>query len=492
MIVYVHGKTIASVEASEVSRLFLNKTEVVLPDNAVILPGFVDTHCHLIGPGMMTERIDLRGTHSVDECVVRTAKEVKGRRTNEWVIGFGWNQERWNDLEKFHKETLDAIAPNNPVILYRIDTHAAWLNSQALRLAGLHGEVAVEGGEVLTNNQAEPTGIVLDNAVKFVEQSMPSYTSEQILRWYDYGVKECLRYGITEVHDMTVHPNWLEPMVRLGESGGMKIRCNAFLDGLEERWKVVPAPTLLAPNLQTTGVKFFSDGALGSRGAYLLEPYSDELGTRGICMMSSEEIVDRSRELIEAGYGIATHAIGDGANRLVLDAYERLRSFSPEALLRIEHAQIVHPDDVSRFASNHIIPTVQSTHCTSDAEMAEERLGEERCNYAYGWKSLREQNVPLLGGSDFPIESPDPLLGLRAFVNREGVSGVWHPEQAISRDDALSAYTEWAPFGLPDKPNRGRLEPGCDADLVVLSGDPFEEDTGVEMTVVGGNVCYQK
>ena len=488
MIVSIENTCIASVAQSEFARLILDGVEVPLPKRAQILPGFVDTHCHLIGPGMMAERIDLRGSRSAEECVRLTGEEVRKRTSGEWVIGFGWNQEGWNDLQNFNRFALDRVAPQNPVALYRIDTHAVWVNSAGLKAAGLEGGGKIEGGEILINERGEPTGILIDSGVKLIEGSMPESTPEQIARWYRYGVEECLRYGITEVHDMTVHPDWLEPMTRIAESGDMKIRCQVFLDGVEERWKAVAKPTTLAPNLQTVGVKFFSDGALGSRGALLLEPYSDAPVTVGVEVMSAEEIVERSREPLAAGYGIATHAIGDGGNRLVLDAYAKLRPNYSDALLRIEHAQIVHPDDLSRFVALGVIPTVQPTHCTSDAKMAEARLGEERCTYAYGWKNLRNLGLPLLGGSDFPIESPDPLLGLRAFTVRQTESGAWHPEQTILREEALCAYTEWATLGVPTTPNRGRLQPGCDADLVVLDGDPFEEGTRVVMTVVKGRI----
>ncbi len=491
MKVYVEGDKIVSVDSSETSRLFLNGKEMSLPSQARILPGFVDTHCHLIGPGQMAERVDLRGAGSAAECLRLVEKEAAGRSPGEWISGFGWNQQGWDDTDKLHRSGLDRVAPRNPVVLYRIDTHAVWANSAALHAAGFDRSTRIEGGEVLSDESGEPSGIVIDQGVKLLERAMPETTPEEIARWYRYGVEECLRYGITEVHDMTVHPDWLEPMTRLAESGGMKIRCRMFLDGVEERWKAVPKPGRLAPNLQAVGVKFFSDGALGSRGAFLLEPYSDAPETRGVRVMTADEIVAASREPLDADYGIAVHAIGDGANRLVLDAYERLRRDYPDGLLRIEHAQIVHPDDVPRFAALDVIPMIQPTHCTSDAEMAEARLGPERCSYAYGWRNLRDHGLPLPGGSDFPIESPDPLAGLRAFVTRRSRLGAWHPEQAISQEDALRAYTEWAPLALPNGANRGRLQPGYDADLVVLDGDPFDEGTRVVVTVVGGVVRYR-
>lgn len=491
--VYVVDGCIDRVESSSRSRLFLNGAEVGLPAGAKIFPGFVDTHCHLIGPGMMAERVDLRGAGSAHECVRHVAAETRLRSPGEWILGFGWNQQGWTDLPHCNRQTLDAIAPNNPVALYRIDTHAAWVNTAALNAAELGSASVVEGGEVVLDENGEPTGLLIDDAVKVLEAAMPTPTPEMIARWYKYGVGECLQYGLTEVHDMTVAPEWLEPMTVLADRGDMNIRCRAFLDGKYERWKALPKPSVLGHNLDAVGVKFFSDGALGSRGAYLLEPYSDDPTTVGIATITREELIESSRQPIEAGYAIATHAIGDGANRLVLDAYQQLRTDYTEALLRIEHAQIVHPDDVPRFSELNVIPTVQSTHCTSDAAMAVERLGPERCAYAYGWKSLLDTGRPLLGGSDFPIESVDPLLGLRAFVHRETQGGPWYPEQKVSHQVAVQSYTEWAGLGVPGNSKRGKLAAGYDADITVLSGDPIDDpEAMVVMTIVAGKVGFER
>ena len=490
--VYVVDGRIDRVMPSSRSGLFLDGTEVALPSSARIFPGFVDTHCHVIGPGMMAERIDLRDATSPQQCVERVAGQVQRQPGGEWVLGFGWNQMGWTSQADFNRHALDAVAPDHPVVLHRVDTHAAWVNTAALRAAGLAAESVVSGGEIVLDERGEPTGLLIDEAVKILEAAMPEPDSDTIARWYANSMVECLQYGLTELHDMTVAPEWLEPMARLAERGDMPVRCRAFLDGKNERWKAVLQPTQLAPNLDTVGVKFFADGALGSRGAFLLEPYSDAPGTLGIPTITREELVERSREPIRNGYSIATHAIGDAANRLVLDAYERLRQDAPEALLRIEHAQIVHPDDVGRFTELNVIPTVQAVHCTSDAMMAEERLGPERCNYAYGWKSLLDSGRPLLGGSDFPIESPDPLVGMRAFVHREARGKSWYPEQSVSRETALRAYTEWAVHGVPQPERRGKLLAGYDADLTVLTSDPVDDpDAAVLMTIVAGKVRYE-
>jgi predicted amidohydrolase YtcJ len=483
---------IESATPSESSRLFIDGREVALPRGAVILPGFVDTHCHLIGPGMMADRVGLQHARSAEECARLVAVRVATAAPGDWIFGFGWNQDLWPDGRLPDRSTLDAVAPDHPVALYRIDTHAAWLNTRALHQAGITpGEI--EGGKIEVDEEGEMTGILVDNAVKTFDASLPEPGVEQRRRWIEYGVRECLRYGITEIHDMNVEPERLEPMTLLAEAGGMRLRCNVFLEAQRDQWRAIPQPETLASNLHIVGVKYFTDGALGSRGALLLEPYSDASETRGLELMSSAELVERASGAIEYGYAVATHAIGDAANRLVLDAYAVLRANYPEALLRIEHAQIVHPDDVPRFALLGVIPAMQPTHCTSDAAMAESRLGPRRCSYAYGWRSLRSTGVALIGGSDFPVESADPLPGIRAFHFREPVPGrgAWHPEQAVTRGEALDAYTRWAPLGIPGNTKRGSLEPGYAADVVVLDGDPFEDrDARVLMTIVGGRIEY--
>ncbi len=488
----VSQDVIESVHRSERPRLVINGADLPLPDAAVVLPGFVDTHCHLIGLGLMASRVALQGAGSAQECARRAADRAAQTPSGEWIVGFGWNQEEWDVRTLPEKDLLDALVPDHPVLLYRVDSHAAWLNSAALRAAGI--EVAdVDGGSVVAGADGGPSGILVDNAMKLVQKVVPKPTVEQQRRWVEWSASECLRLGITEVHDMDVEPERIESMMRAAERGALGLRCQVFLSGLEDRWRAFADPATLAPHLHSVGVKYFADGALGSRGALLLQPYSDAPETSGLQLLSADELESLAAPAIERGFAVATHAIGDGANRIVLDAYARLRARYPSALLRVEHAQIVHPEDLPRFAAIGAIPTMQSTHCTGDAAMAESRLGAERCAYAYGWRSLREQGVPLLGGSDFPIESADPLAGLRAYHFREPVpgNGAWHGQQAISRQDAVHAYTAWAPLGIPARPCRGRLEAGYDADLVVLDGDPFDPLTRVLLTMVGGRIVYR-
>lgn len=477
------------------ARLSIDGRDVPLPAGAIILPGFVDTHCHLIGLGEMASRVGLRGAASALECVERVARHAAGTPAGSWIIGFGWNQEEWRERRLPDRHLLDRLVDRHPVVLYRVDTHAAWLNGAALAAAGITAR-EVEGGSVELGPDGAPNGILIDNAIDLVRRVLPPPDLDRKISWLEQGVEEALRFGITEIHDMNVEPERLEPMTRLAERGGMRLRCRAFLQAQGSEWKAVPHPTRLAPNLDVVGVKYFADGALGSYGALLLDPYADRPATRGLELLSVDELAALADEPASRGFAVATHAIGDGANRLVLDAYERLRARHPEALLRVEHAQIVHPDDVPRFGALGVIAAMQAIHCTSDASMADARLGPERAAYAYGWRALRDAGATIIGGSDFPIESADPLLGIRAFVDRipepasEAETAPWHPEQRLTLDEALAAYTSLAPRGVPGAARRGMPREGGDADLVVLDGDPMEPASRVAMTIVGGVIEY--
>jgi predicted amidohydrolase YtcJ len=448
-----------------------------------------------MGLGMLRGRIALEDTRSAEECAAKVSEVVKNVAAGDWILGNGWNQERWNSSELPDTSLLDAVAPDNPVVLYRVDTHAAWLNRRALELAAITPR-QIPGGSVELDAQGQPSGILIDNAISLVDRVMPQPTLEQKVRWIESAVEECLRYGITEVHDMNVEPERLESMARVADRGGMHIRCQVFLQAQDDQWRTVGDPHTLAPSVDIVGVKYFADGALGSRGALLLEPYSDAPDHYGLELMGTDELVERASAALERRYAVATHAIGDAACRLTLDAYQQLRDRHPRALLRMEHAQTVHPDDQPRFAELDVVPTMQAVHCTSDAHMAERRLGADRCGYAYPWRSLAATGVPILGGSDFPVETPDPLVGMRAYHFREATSdGIpWHPEETLSRTEALRAYTTNAPAGIPrvQKILRGRLRPSHDADLVVLNADPFvDSDARVLMTIVEGRIRYR-
>jgi predicted amidohydrolase YtcJ len=492
MNITIANGVIASAVASERPRIVIEGAELLVPRDAVVLPGFVDTHCHLMGLGQMAERVQLGGLRTMADCVSRVALHAFSAPPGEWILGFGWNETEWLDRARPELGALDSAAPDHPVALYRVDTHAVWINSAAIAAAGIAPR-EIDGGEVEVDADGRPTGLLIDNAVRLLDAVIPRPSASRMQRWIASAVERCLAYGMTEVHDMNVATDALDAALVAASAGDLRLRSSVFLEGMNYGWRDVGAPRSLAPTLDVVGVKYFTDGALGSRGALLLEPYSDALDTRGLALIERDDLIERASEAAACGHAIATHAIGDAANRLALDAYERLRSTHPEALLRIEHAQIVHPDDAPRFAALGVVAAMQPTHCTSDASMAEARLGPERCRTAYPWRTLLERGTRIIGGSDFPIESPDPLAGIRAFVRREPSpgAGAWFGDEAIDRASAVKAFTAWAPSGRPGSVRRGRLAEGYDADVVVLTGDPLDEGTSVLYTIVGGRVEYE-
>lgn len=492
MRIEISNGIIASVGASERPRVVVDGAELLVPAGAVVLPGFVDTHCHLLGLGQMAERVQLGGLRTITDCLARVAYRAATTPEGEWILGFGWNETEWLDRARPTRAALDTAAPDHPVALYRVDTHAVWINSSAMALAGIEAGT-IDGGEIVLGDDGKPDGLLIDNAVRLLDSAIPRPSAERMRRWLTMAVDRCLEYGITEVHDMNVATDVLDVLASAAAAGELRVRAAVFLEGMNDGWRDFGAPRAMAPMLDVVGVKYFVDGALGSRGALLLEPYADDPTSYGLGLIDIDELVERADAAASAGHAIATHAIGDAANRIALDAYERLRARHPGTLLRIEHAQIVHPDDVGRFAGLEVVAAMQPTHCTSDAAMAEARLGLDRCRTAYPWRTLLEGGARVIAGSDFPIESPDPLAGLRAFVRREPRTGAgaWFASEAIDRDAALRAFTAWAPSGRPGEARRGRLEPGFDADVVVLTGDPFDAGTTVLYTIVGGVVRYE-
>jgi len=489
------GSRIERITPGGRARLTLDGVEIELPRGAHVLPGFTDTHLHLMGIGMMAERVDLRGARGAEECARRMGDRARRLPEGTWVLGFGWNQEEWAERAPFTRELLDAALPDHPALLKRIDSHALAANSAALSAAGPLPEV-VAGGAIERDGRGEATGLLVDAAMPLVERAAPGPTDADRTRWLVAAVESCHRVGLTAVHDMDVEPERLPAMIALAERGGLRLRTSLFLHA-QEGWPhgAIATPASLAPCLDAVGVKLYADGALGSRGAHLLEPYSDAPDTRGLQFLDADEIVERSAPAVAAGFALATHAIGDAANRTVLDAYWILRSRFPGAVLRIEHAQTLHPSDVGRFAELDVVAAVQAVHCTSDAAMAVARLGDERCHArAYPWRSLRAAGAVLVGGSDAPIESPDPILGLRAFTARTpaGWSTPWTPAMRIDREAALAAYTSRVALALPARFRPVRFfEPGAAADVVVVVGDPFESDTvRVVLTVVGGTIVH--
>ncbi len=432
-------------------------TETFTFPGCTVLPGFVDAHVHLVGVGRRLALPSLHSATSKDQCLhILSAAEP----TDGWIQAMGWNQEQWLDASEPTVSDLDQLFPTIPVVCSRIDGHALWVNSTALKIAGI----------------PQCSGVLVDNAAAPVWAVLPTPSDEALRQYIHAAADAFLSAGFTEVHDMDVSSRILGVMREMAEQGALPIRVQSFVSAQENNWLtdgVLPAGGEMQ---RTFGVKMYADGSLGSRGAALLEPYLDA-DTSGFLLLDSESIAQRCAAAIEAGWwSIAVHAIGDRAVREVLDAFSNVRRMpgGSDVLLRIEHAQHVHPSDVPRFAQWNVIASVQSTHAVSDAFMAEHRLGIERLKWAYRWKSLLEAGVHIIAGSDAPIEPVSAIRTLTSFVNRIplGMSRPWQPQEAITIGQALKASTEWAHAAADVLYRRGSLAVGMDADLVIVDRNP--------------------
>jgi len=453
------------VERGRIRALLPNITGVVIRNEtstyefpgAVALPGFVDAHCHVMGLGMRLTVPSLHNATSASECVsiLRNATP----QHSGWIHAMGWNETAWPDAP--HRSLLDYAFPTTPVIASRIDGHTLWANAEALRRAGVTSE----------------SGIVSENARDPIFAAMPKFTDEELTDKILTATKLCSSLGITEVHDMDVAPSWVQPFRDIAESGRLPLRVQSFVSAQNNEWineGILPAG---GEYQRTAGIKMYSDGALGSRTASLLEPYADAPDGVGELLLTKDEITSRVRSAIDEGWWcVAVHAIGDNAVHEVLDAYEEVRSWpdGQDILLRIEHAQIVQPEDVLRFESLRVWAIIQPTFATSDAEMAESRLGQARTQNGYRWRSLLDARARIAGSSDFPIESVNPLHGIDAFVRRVSSRSntPWMIDERITQNEAVLAYTEWAHEACDLGYRRGKLEVGYDADIVILDVDP--------------------
>ncbi|MEN1971008.1 amidohydrolase family protein [Luteimonas sp. MJ204] len=475
--------------------------------NATVIPGLIDAHAHLIGLGEALMQADLVGARSTDEIVQRLQAFAKDLPQGAWLMGRGWDQNLWPDSAFPTAAVLDAAFPERPVVLERIDGHATWANSAAMRAAGrdLSGDWQPEGGLVLRED-GQATGVFIDMASQLVYAAAPAPDDA----WQDRALERALRHvaglGLTGVHDMGTSRGGLERMKRFADRGALSLRVRAYAQrdsGLVDELCRDGHYSHSSGRLDMRGVKLMIDGALGSRGAALIEDYSDDPGNRGLLVQSEEDFEAAVRRAHGCGLQVATHAIGDRGNRVVLDVYGRVLGdgAAGDHRWRVEHAQVMAPGDIARFAGLHLIASMQPTHATSDMGWAGERLGEARLAGAYAWRSFEKAGVPLALGSDFPVEFPDPRLGLLAAVTRQDVHGHppggWLPDQALTAAEALYGFTAGAARAAFDEDETGRLVPGLRADFVVLGEDPLAipgselDSLTVRSTWVDGRPVYE-
>jgi predicted amidohydrolase YtcJ len=449
------------------------------------VPGLVDAHVHLAGLGRFLREVDLIGTASYDEVVARVRERAAGVPPGDWIGGRGWDQNDWPETGFPDHEALSRAVPAHPVYLRRVDGHAALVNERALALAGIDARTAdPPGGRLERRADGRPTGVLVDAAMQLVTRHIPPPSPEERRLRLELALRHCAENGLTGVHDAGMEAADVEVCRALLAAGTLPLRLYVMLDGeetpgMEALLQAGPQPFDASLHLAARCVKLSADGALGSRGAALLAPYSDAPEHRGLPQYTPEAFEARVRPLHERGFQLATHCIGDAANRMVLDAYERLQREvpRPEARFRVEHAQVLAPEDLPRFAALGVLPSMQPTHCTSDMPWAGERLGPERLRGAYAWRSLRATGVIIPGGSDAPVEAVSPLLGVYAAVTRQDVHGQppqgWAPEERLTRSEAWRAFTVWAARASFTETDLGTLEVGRLADLTVLDRDPM-------------------
>ncbi len=512
------GRIVAVGSDADVRRRFSAAQRVIELGGRTVVPGMIDSHTHFASIGARRLQIDASGATGPEEIARKVAAQVAQLKPGEWVQGRGWDQNNWQAKVFPTREILDRVAPNNPVYLARVDGHAAWVNSKALEIARVGKNTPEpDGGKIIRNARGEPSGTLVDNAFRLVSRHIPAPTKEQRKQAVRLSIQECLAAGLTGVHEAGGTRSDIELYEEMMAAGEFDLRICEFLrwpvdeqklphtyESLDPYLNQGPQIGLHDQRLTIRGIKMSIDGALGSRGAAFFEPYADDPGNRGVTRLTEAEIYETTLRGLKAGFQTAVHAIGDRANRMALDAMERAlrEAGSSDARLRIEHAQVLDAADLPRFRSLGIIPSMQPTHCTTDMHWIAERIGEPRTRYAYAWRSLLDTGVRIPGGSDAPVESVQPLLGIYAAATRQDrqgwPDGGWHPEQILSREEALRMFTIDAAYSVFEENIKGSLTPGKLADIVILSKDimtvpaPNILTTEVVMTILGGKVVYEK
>ena len=495
------GKFVAVGTADEILKSYSSSNNVDA-HGKYIYPGFNDGHSHFLGYGMMkTNYADLTETKSFDE-IIEIIKDHNKKYPSEWILGRGWDQNDWTDKNFPTKDKLDRIFPNKPIMLTRIDGHAVLVNSAALKLAGIDSKTAVEGGEIIINND-EPTGVLIDNAIEIARNVLPEFSKEEKAKALIVAQQACFAVGLTSVTDAGLDKDEILLIDKLHKNKKLDIRVYAMMSPNKENFDYFfTKEPIHNGKLTVSSVKLYVDGALGSRGALLLEPYSDDPNNTGLLLSPQSYFDSICNMAYKSGFQVNTHAIGDSGNRIMLQSYAKSLKGKNDKRWRIEHAQIINPDDFSLFKEYSIIPSVQATHCTSDMYWADERLGEERLKSAYAYHDLLIQNGWLINGTDFPIEDISPLKTYYAAVARKDLAG-WpedgfQMENALSRNDALRSITIWPAMGSFDENIKGSIEVGKVADFVILEKDIVQiseseiPTTSIIGTYVDGENVYKE
>ncbi len=503
-----NGRVLAVGGAKELLARYPQATRIDAAGKTVI-PGLIDAHGHLMGLGYALTSVDLVGARDKAEVMARLREFEKQLQPGAWLRGGGWDQNDWPEKTFPTATDLDAVFPDRPVWLDRVDGHAGWANSAALRAVAattarpLAGDWQPDGGRIVREGDA-PTGIFIDGAMALVNAVAPAMDEAFREQALTKAFAMAVRNGLTGVHDMGVSREELALMRRFADSGRLPLRVDAYADGDSGALADLCAHGLYrhaGGRLEMRGVKLYMDGALGSRGAALLEDYSDDHGNRGLLVTDPAAFESAVRKAKGCNVQVATHAIGDRGNRIVLDTYQRALEGDKNSRWRIEHAQVVSLEDIPRLGPMGVIASMQPTHATSDMPWAEDRVGKQRIAGAYAWRRMLDSGARLALGSDFPVESPDPRLGLYAAVTRQDREGQppggWLPEQKLSAAEALRGFTSDAAYAGFDEAEVGRLAPGLRADFVILEEDPLSvpaaqlDDLRIRSTWVDGKPVFE-
>jgi len=482
------------------NRSDFNAKKKVDLNGGVVYPGFIDSHLHLLGTGQALENINLNGIRSPQDVIPVLKKHIQSiHKSNSWILGRGWDQNLWEGQAYPDKLILDEAAPNIPVAFQRVDGHTLWVNSKAMELAGISKNTpSPSGGVIVKNKEGVPAGVLVDNAMSLVLDIIPDPSKPEIERLINKAASHLNSFGLTSIHDPGTTPDTISVLINNESRSTLGVYAMLNYDESEIAPFLNKAHLISYPSITVRAVKIYLDGALGSRGAALLEPYSDEPENDGLILEAIEKVKIDIKRFNQLGYQTAIHCIGDRANRIALDLYEEVGI--KECRNRVEHAQMVHHKDIHRFSKLSVLPCMQPVHCTSDMGWLHLRVGKDRLCEAYPWNSLVKAGSIIPGGSDAPIESPDPLRGIYAAITRKNEEGYpasgWQGHETVSMDNAIKMYTEWAAYAGFEENVKGQIKEGFNADLTVLDRDllrihPSETlETKVKMTIVNGNVVY--
>ena len=471
-----------------------------------VLPGLIDAHAHVAGLGFLKTSLDLTGVQSVDDAVARIAAYAEEKPRARWITGRGWNQVLWPVREFPSAAQIDAVVDDRPVWLRRIDGHAGWANSAAMQLAGINADTPDPvGGKIVRDDNGHATGIFIDKAMTLIQSQVPRPDKAEGRAAIAAAVETLLSEGMTSVHDAGIGVENAEIYMSMADDGELAMRIYAMTGGAGDVLDAIGKPIYAYGNdhLDIASVKLYTDGALGSRGAAMIEPYSDDPENRGLPFWTQEELDAMVQKANDMGFQVGIHAIGDLGNRMALDAFDKVQGGKPSPLRnRIEHSQIVTLDDISRFAGLGVIASMQATHATSDMNMAEDRVGPQRILGGYAWRRMLDAGVILANGSDFPVELSNPFHGLYASVTRRGRDGEpeggWYADQALTRAEALHSFTLAAAYAARQEDRLGSLEPGKWADFIVIDRDYFTvpsseiDDIVVLETWVAGKKAFAR